>query len=160
MCLRNLGPSSHTVPRAGVSSLAERCVDAPCQFFFLSGYLARSPGCHERTFYRGDRIRLPCGCFSNCHMFYSLTISTSFSIFTSYSYLFIVISPSQVTGLLYCVTTGTCAFSSSEVFLNVLQTLQGNCTSGRVVAVASFFFLYLGYTVPSSNVGLGTYHTE
>jgi hypothetical protein len=42
-------------------------------------------------------------------------------------------------------------------FPDVLQTLQGNSTSGRVVAVA---FLCLGYTIPSSNVGLGTCHTE
>lgn len=160
MCLRSLSPSSHTVPRAAVTSLAERCVDdAPCQIF-SSGYLARSPGSHERTLYRGDRIRLPCGLFSNCHMFYSHTISTSFSIFIGYFYLFILISQSQVTGLLYCVATAMCAFSFSEVFLIFFRLSKGIPFQGVLWQWRFFFLLYLGYTVPRSNVGLGTYHPE
>lgn len=47
------------------------------------------------------------------------------SIFICYSYLFILISPSQVTGLLYCVATATCAVSSSEIFLMFFRLSKG-----------------------------------
>jgi len=155
MRLRSLSPTSHTVPRADVSSLAERCVnDAPCQIF-LSGYLARSPGHHERTFYRGDRIRMPCGCFSVI----CFTVSPSLLSFNIYLLFLFVYSNISIASNWFAVLRRDCHLRSFVFrdFPDVLQTLQGNSTSGRVVAVA---FLCLGYTVPSSNVGLGTYHTE
>jgi hypothetical protein len=156
MCLRSLSPTSHTVPRAGVSSLAERCVnDALCQIF-LSGYLARNPGHHERYFIEVTASACLAVALISVTCF---TVSPSLLSFHIYLLFLFVYSNISIASYWFAVLRHGCHLRSFVFrdFPDVLQILQGNSTSGRVVAVA---VLCLGYTVPSSNFGLGTYHTE
>jgi len=87
------------------------------------------------------------------------TVSPSLLSFHIYLLFLFVYSNIFIASYWFAVLRHDCHLRSFvfRAFPDVLQTLQGNPTSGRVVPVA---FLCLGYTVPSFNVGLRTYHTE